>query len=80
MTNREQIDARAERALAKIRECRNARIERCIESLANAKQNLAWRHVQGFGYWLGPPERFPSGIGSEVSLFYVGAIDPMSMN
>ena len=79
MTNREQLDARAERALAKIRECRNARIERCIVMLADTKQKLAWRRAQGFGYWLGPPERFPSGIGSEIPLFHV-TIDPASMN
>ncbi len=78
-TNHEQIEARAERILAKIRDRRNARIDRALGQLATIKEKLAWRRAQGFGYWLGPASRFKSDIGKEIDLFYC-PIDPMSMN
>lgn len=78
MPNDDEILARTGAILADLADRRNERAARAIETLAVVKQKLAWRRARGFGYWLGPPSRFPAICG-EVDLFYV-TIDPASVN
>ena len=75
----DELNERVATVLALCASRRRERVERAIEMLTEIKQNLIWRRAQGHGYWLGPPERFPSGLGREVPLFHC-VIDRDSMN